>query len=70
MLTKYQKALLYKCKRKEVKNMKKQYRKEFDFGKQMRDFAWRLYNKNHNVKILSQDYDKNANKHVLVWCYN
>ena len=49
--------------------MKKTYTKEFDFGKQMRDFAWRLYNKNHNVKILSQEFNKSTNKYTIVWCY-
>ena len=69
MLTKYQKTLLYKCKRKEVKNMKKQYRKEFDYGKQMRDFAWRIYNKNHSVKVDFCDYEREIGKYVVIWHY-
>ncbi len=49
--------------------MKKQYKKEFDYGRQLRNFCWSLYKKAPNVKILSQDFDKTTNKHVLVWCY-
>ncbi len=49
--------------------MKKVYRKEFDYGRQMRSFAMRLCCKNSNVKVLSQEFDKNTNKHILTWCY-
>jgi len=49
--------------------MKKQYRKEFDYGKQMRDFAWRIYNKNHSVKVDFCDYEREIGKYVVIWHY-